>query len=193
MGAIWQHQSQIDSAVDDAERLNAVMSGLAGLKRPFLKNLFSYAFFFVAADQAYKHLYEELNRANRLSGLKVKHAKPPKKSSFVIKICAIRDISIAHFPSEQAHPIDAFAAMSWEPMALSYSIGGRPDLEKLTFAPGRFHATDSSGRTIESQDLEVSGVKNAHYDHCLPYLECYDSVCYHYLNALHAALSQTTL
>ena len=188
MRAVEPYQSQIDSAVDDTARLNAVLSGIMNLQRPFLKSLFSYALFFVATDQAYEHLYKELDDANYLSGLKLKHSKPPKKSSFVEKIYTIRNISIAHFPSKKPSVIDGLAAMSWQPMALSSKLGDYPDLEKLTFAPGRFRGTDSTGKRIESKDLEVSGVKTAHYDHCLPYLERYDELCYRYLKALHAEM-----
>ena len=190
--AVEPYQSQIDNAVDDSARLYAVSSGFMELQRPFLKSLFSYAFFFVAIDQAYDHLYEELNDANFLSGLNLKHSKNPQKSSFVKKICTIRNSSIAHFPSEKPTVIDGFAAMSWQPTALSWKPGDPPDLEKLTFVLGCFRGTDSRGHKVESQDLEVSGIKTMHYDHCLPYLERYDKVCYEYLSSLNAALSQTT-
>ncbi len=186
--AVEPLQRQIDCAENDSARQYATLSAIEDLRPSLLKCLFSYAFFFVAVDNAYEHFYNKLNRANHLLGLDLKHSKQPKKSSFVRKIGTIRDIAIAHFPSDKAEPIDAFAAMSWQPMALSYASGGRPDLEKLTFAPGRFHGTDSTGRRVESKDLEVSGVKTAHYSHCSPYLNDYDELCYRYLKALHAAM-----
>lgn len=65
------------------------------------------------------------------------------------------------------------------------------NLEKLTFSPGRFRGTDASGQRVVSQDLEVSGVKTAHYDHCLPYLNRYDEVCCAYLQALQDKLPQS--
>lgn len=65
------------------------------------------------------------------------------------------------------------------------------NLEKLTFSPGRFRGTDASGQRVVSQDLEVSGVKTAHYDHCLPYLNRYDEVCCAYLQALQVKLAQS--
>lgn len=187
--AVEPYQRQIDNAETDSATLTAVLSGFEELQPSLLKCLFSYSFFFVAAVNAYRHFYRELNRANNLSGLRQKHRKPPKESSSIRKIRTIRDIAIAHFPSEKAIPIDAFAAMSWQPMALSWSRGRRPDLEKLTFGPGHLRGRDSLGRSIQSQDLEVLGVKTAHYGHCLPYLEHYDEVCVGYLNTIQAALS----
>ena len=80
--------------------------------------------------------------------------------------------------------MNSYTAMSWQPMALSWSREGRPDLERLTFGPSSLRDTDTSGRSIKSQDLEVPGVKTAHYGHCLPYLKHYDDVCCEYLACL---------
>ena len=98
------YQDQIDTSSDEGSKTFAVTSGLMELQPFMLKCLFSYAFFFVAADNAYAYFYRELNRANNLLGLRLKHGKPPKKSSLVTKINTIRDIAIAHFPSEKAEP-----------------------------------------------------------------------------------------
>ena len=156
--AVEPWQSQIDEAEDQSKRLAATLYGFADLEPSLLKCLFSYAFFFVAVDDTYRYFYSQLNRVNGLSGLNMKHGKPPRQSPFVKKIGTIRDFAIAHFPSEKAQPIDASAAMTWEPMSLTHIVEGTPDLEKLTFAPGRLRSTDSKGRTVESQDLEVSGL-----------------------------------
>ena len=187
--AVEPYQVQVDSVGDNLAKEWAVGSGFIELQPALLRSLFSYAFFFTAADNAYTNFYKDMNRANRLSGLNLKHRKPPTKTSFVKKIVVIRDIAIAHIPSDKASPLDTFAAMSWQPMALSWSHKGRPDLEKLTFGPGRFRGTDSSGHKIQSQDLEVPGVKTAHYGHCLPYLEHYDEVCCEYLQKIQTAMS----
>ena len=191
--AVEPYQEQIDGALSESETLQAITSGIMALQPSFLKGLFSYAFFFVATDNAYDYFYKELDRANYHSGLKLKHRRRPKATSFIRKIRTIRNISIAHFPSKEAikkgRAIDAFAAASWSPMALSSSRDRRPDLEKLTFAPGRLRGTDDSDRSIESQDLEVSGIKSAHNDHCLPYLNEYDDVCCEYLHAIQAAVA----
>ena len=186
--AVEPYQRQIDSAEGDLAKLSALSSGFVELQPSLLKSLFSYAFFFVAADNAYAYFYRELNQANNLSGIRLGHRRPPTKTPFVSKIGMVRDIAIAHFPSEKADTIDAYAAMSWQPMALSWSREGHIDLEKLTFGPGCFRGTDTVGQRIQSQDIEIPGVKTAHYGHCLPYLNHYDEVCSEYLNALQAAV-----
>ena len=188
--AVKPYQKTVDDADGDSARLFAVGSGFMELQPQLLKCLFSYAFFFVATGNAYRQLYEDLNQANRISGLNLKHGKPPRDTPFVEKIRLIRNISIAHFPgtlSKKVSHLDAYAAMSWQPMSLGWSTGSRPDLEKLTFAPGRFRGTDASGQRVESKDLEVPGVRAAHAE-CLPYLNEYDKMCCDYLKALHAAL-----
>ena len=185
--AVAPYQKKIDSAEDDSAALHPIVSGFMDLQPVFLKCLFSYAFFFVAADQAYAHFYKELNQANHLSGLKRTHGKPPKKTPFVKKIQLIRDTSIAHFPSKKkVDSITACAAMSWTPMALSSAHGARPDIENLTFCPGQFRGIDASGQSTQSQDLEFS-FGTAH-QHCLPYLDQYDEVCCKYLRDLHHAI-----
>ena len=191
MRAVEPYQRRVDEADDVSAMIWAGASGFMELQPLLLKCLFSYAFFFVSADNAYGRLYENLNQANRVSGLKVKHGKPPKDTPFIEKIRLIRDISIAHFPgrpTKKVSALDAYAAMSWQPMALSWSKGGRPDLEKLAFGSGHFGVTDDSGQRIKSQDLEVPGLTIAHSQHCLPYLNQYDEMCCDYLQALHAAM-----
>lgn len=187
--AVEPYQREIDNATSESARLYAVSSGFEELQPSLLKNLFSYGFFFVSAGDAYKSLYSELNRANNLSGLRLRHDKAPRETSFVRKVRTVRNIAIALFPSEAVDPIDAFAAMSWQPMALSWSNAERPDLEKLTFGPGRFRGRDATGGIVESQDLEVPGLKVMHYEHCLPYLHRYDELCSHYLQALLAQMN----
>ena len=187
--AVEPYQAQIERTVSNPNMLlTDTLVGFEELQAPFLKCLFSYAFFFVAADTAYTNLLRRLNRARALSGLDLEPPDPPQRESFVEKIRKIRNSAIAHISSGDTDSIDSFAAMSWQPMSLS-SVGvGHPDLEKLTFAPGYFRGTDASGQNVQSQDLEVSGLKTAHYGHCLPYLESYDEVCCEYLKALQAAL-----
>ena len=160
--AVEQYQLQVDSVGDVSTKERPLSSGFMDLQPALLMSLFSYAFFFIAADNAYANIYKDLNGANRLSGLNMKHPKPPPTTPFVKKIVVIRGIAIAHIPSDKADPLDKYAAMSWQPMALSWGLKGRPDLEKLTFGPGRVSGTETSGHTIQSQDLEVPGVKAAH-------------------------------
>ena len=189
--SVEPYQRRVDNADTNSHMamMSAVAPGFMELQPLLLKSLFSYAFFFVSADDAYAYFYRELNLANRLSGLNLKHGKPPKKSPFVRKIGIIRDIAIAHFPSTKAAPIDAYAAMSWKPMSLSWDREGHPDLERLTFGWGLFQGKDTTGRSVQSQDLEVPGIKTAHYVHCLPYLEDYDKVCCEYLSSLQDEIS----
>ncbi len=189
--AVEPYQRQVDDADDDSAMMIAGATGFGELQPLLLKCLFSYAFFFVAADNAYRRLYEDLNQANRISGLHVRHDKKPKDTPFIEKIRWIRNNAIAHLPgraSKKLSYLDAFAAMSWQPMSLGWSTGSRPDLEKLTFGAGRFGATDASGQRVESKDIEVPGVRVAH-KHCLLYLEQYDKMCCDYLETLQAALA----
>lgn len=189
--AVEPYQRQVDDAYDESTQTFAMISGFADLQPLLLKCLFSYAFFFVAVDKAYKYFYKELDHAKKVSGSRPRHRKRPKETPFIKKIYRIRNIAIAHFPSDRARPIDAFAAMSWQPMGLSSRIGARPDLEKLTILPMGFRGTDASGQRVESQDFEVSGVKTAHYDHCLPYLNHFDEVVCEYLQALQDEMNQS--
>ena len=180
--AVEPYQRQVDDADDDSARIFAGSSGFMEIRPQFLKCLFSYVFLFVAADQAYAHFYRELNHANNVSGLRLPHDRPPKATPFIEKIYRIRDISIAHFPakpSKQVSALDAYGAMDW--LAMSMPVD---NFEKLTFGSGRFRGTDASGQRVESQDLEVPGMKTAHYVHCLPYLNSYDEMCCDYLQAL---------
>ena len=158
--SVEPYQRSVDSADTNSDMaMNAAVSlGFMELQPLLLKSLFSYAFFFVSADDAYAYFYRELNLANRLSGLNLKHGNPPRKSPFVKKIGTIRDIAIAHFPSKKAEPIDAYAAMSWQPMSLSEDREGHFDLERLTFGPGLFRGKDTTGQSVQSQDLEVPGI-----------------------------------
>ena len=125
--------------VDETESIPSMslassLDGFEELQIYFLKCLFSYASLFVAADNAYGSLFEELNRANDGSGLRLEHGRPPRKADPVVKkIRLIRNISIAHFPSKTGSAIDNFAAMNWQPMSLSWASGNSPDLERMTF------------------------------------------------------------
>ncbi|HLZ30148.1 MAG TPA: hypothetical protein VKV73_22730 [Chloroflexota bacterium] len=154
------------------------------LQPALLKCLFSYVMFFVAADRAYNALYASLNQANKTA--RVRHGKPPIATPLVEKARLIRDVSIAHFPSEKASHIDAWAGMSWQPISLSGGTGGVWNLRNLTFGSSRHRHTDSSGNVLaESQDFEVSGLDSLHHE-CIRYLELYDMVFLDYLTQLRA-------
>ena len=67
--AVEPYQRQIDSAEGDLAKLSAVSSGFVELQPSLLKSLFSYTFFFVAADNAYAYFYRELNQTMELSSI----------------------------------------------------------------------------------------------------------------------------
>ena len=158
------------------------MTAFLQLQPAFLKSLFSYVFFFVAADRAYGELYAGLNRVNILP--RVDHGKPPVRSGLIERAQRIRDWSIAHFPSEKASSIDAEAAMSWTPMTISKPIDGTWNIRELTFGGFRISITDQAGNVTQSGDLEMQGLDSLHRE-CLAYLEAYDVMCADYLAALH--------
>ncbi len=87
--AVEPYQRQIDSVEGDSAKLSAVSSGLVELQPSLLKSLFSYAFFFAAADNAYAYFYRELNQANNLSGIRLGHRKPPTKTPYVLAAMAL--------------------------------------------------------------------------------------------------------
>jgi hypothetical protein len=158
------------------------------LQPAFLKCLFSYALFTIALKEAYEKVYSQLDRANRELNLRVKKPKKPNEIAVISKLLMIRNCSIAHFPSDRASQIDAFAAMSWTPMAINWS-SGKVDIEQLTFNPGRWRAKNQvTGEEVESQDLEVRGLVSPHRD-CSRYLDSYGKACEDYLRALHKAQS----
>jgi len=182
--AVSPYQEHVDSVEGESAKMHAVSSGFMALQPMFLKCLFSYAFFFVSVDNAYAHFYEKLKSAKCRVGLKREPKVRPTKTAMVKKIRSIRNISVAHFPSDKSPLIDALAAMSWTPMSLTLPRGCRPNLEELTFAPGCFRGKDASGNSIRSKDLEVSGLRTLHQE-CFSYLEKYDRVCFEYLRELH--------
>ena len=83
--AVEPYQRRVDDADDDSAVVVAGVTGFAELQPLLLKCLFSYAFFFVAAANAYRQLYADLNQANRDSGLHVRHDKEPKDTPFIKK------------------------------------------------------------------------------------------------------------
>ena len=76
--AVEPYQRQIDSADGDSAKLYAVSSGISDLQPSLLKCLFSYALFFLSADNACAYFYGQLNWANKLSGLRL-NPNPPKE------------------------------------------------------------------------------------------------------------------
>ena len=187
--AVEPYQRQVDRAQKGDQQTIAAATALFELHHTWLKCLFSYAFFFRAADEAYEEFYAGLNKANSSPQLQLGHGKPPKKSSFVKKIVRIRNVSIAHTPSakELSSSIDAHAAKLWGPGRLGWNSQKVPDLEKITFRSGTLRWRHADGTVEEAQDLEVEGLKATHHDHCLPYLEQFDKMCCDYLKKLQSA------
>jgi hypothetical protein len=161
-----------------------VVTAFAELQPVLLKCLFSYVFFFVAADSAYHTLYTSLNKANTI--FRVVHGKPPKSTSLVEKARSIRNWSIAHFPSSEPSHVDSDAAMSWSPLTLSKPNDGKWDLRRLTFGGFRVSCTDKNGTRLQSQDFEVEGLDDLHRE-CRQYMENFDRTCVSYMNALRSA------
>ena len=178
--AVAPYESRIRDGDESPEYV--AVAAMIELQPALLKCLFSYVLFFVATDRAYGSLYSSLNRVNKLA--RVNHGKPPARSSSVEKGQAIRDWSIAHFPSHKASPLDAHAAMSWSPLTLGKPMHGSWKLRELTFAGFRLSHTDQAGQTVQSRDLEVQGLESLHRE-CLVYLEAYDQMCADYLAELH--------
>ncbi len=168
--AVEPYEARIEKQAESAEYIR--MIAFTELQPAFLKCLFSYVFFFDAANQAYKKLYANLNTTK----LRISHNKPPKETVLVKKAQLIRDTSIAHFPSDKASHIDSIAAMSWSPMTLSGQ-----DLRRLTFGGFKLSCIDKNGNATSSSDLEIQGLDDLHKE-CINYLEAFDTVCVDYMN-----------
>lgn len=180
--AVEPYAARLAAKTESADYV--VSTAFIDLQPSLLKCLFSYVFFFVAADRAYGALYASLHLANRT--LRVAHGKPPKTTPLVEKAHSIRNWSIAHFPSNEASDIDAHAAMSWSPMTLSKPNEGEWNLQNLTFGGFRLSYTDNDGNIVQSRDFEVQGLHDLHQE-CRDYLEAFDAMCVAYMNALRAA------
>ena len=88
--AVEPYQVQIDKMGSNPDMLfTNILDGFSELQAPFLKCLFSYAFFFVAVDTAYTNLLRRLNRARDLFGLNLESPSAPSREPFVKKISTI--------------------------------------------------------------------------------------------------------
>jgi len=178
--AVAPYEARINGGRENPE----LVAGQACLELhpAFLKSLFSYVLFFIAADQAYETVWESLRRLNKVA--RVDSGKKPRRTPLIQKAQTIRNWSIAHFPSKWASEVDRVAAMLWIPMALSKPSGGEWDLKELTFGGFRLTHTDAEGNVTQSRDLEVQGLDALHQT-CMTYLDEFDSVCANFLAALH--------
>lgn len=182
----WQRDSQpfqeeLDKATTEGQEIYHVIAAMKELKAPFLKGLFSYAMFFVAADRTYKLLYSRINSLNRV--FRVQHDKPPKRNDYVKKVRSIRNISISHPSSDRARRIDAFAAIMWD-LTIGKKSDASWDLDEMEFASGRWNIRDEEGNVVEqSMDLEIVGIPELHTE-CMKYLDEYDQVCATYFESI---------
>lgn len=154
----------------------------------FLRSLFSYAFFFVACLGAYDKVYGQLGAAKRQHGLRIRPRKQPKLSAYIRKVVQIRDMSITHMPSDRTEPIDAWAAIMWQPLTLSFPSAGPLNFEDMEFSPGPFTVTYPDGTQRRTPDLTIRNLSEVHRE-CMPHLERYDRVCVEYLGLIKQALS----
>ena len=89
--AVEPYQRQVDRAQKGDQQTIAAATALLELHHTWLKCLFSYAFFFRAADEAYEEFYAGLNKAN-LQPFALGHA------ALCLLRKRIRNVSIAHTP-----------------------------------------------------------------------------------------------
>lgn len=183
----WEEAvSRRESDLADAgESEYMFVRAFADLQPIFLKCLFSYVLFAVSADNAYGVLYKSLDRAADQLRLDVRRENPPQVTALMEKVRRIRNLSIAHFPSDRARPIDRAAAMSWTPMAIGRPTNGDWNLRKLEFRSSRYRRIDEEGNVEESEDFAIQGLDVLHKG-TLSYLEAYDQVCCTYLTQFHA-------
>ena len=181
----WDKEAQkYQEKIYDTPKDSYYPVGFGELQPLFLKCLFSYAMFFVAIDSAYENLYSQLNRANRLSGLKIKHGKPPKDTSAIKKLRKVRHWSIAHVPSDKAEPIDALQAMTWQPLSMGKQKDEYWDIINFKFGSVKSRVTMEDGTVIKAQDLELPGFRDLHKE-CMEYINSFDEMCYNYLKDMH--------
>ncbi len=185
------YQSHIKPSESEGELSAVSACAFIELQPVFLKCVFSYAMFFVAADSAYETLYSQLNRANRISKAHVKHRKPPKESSIIERVRKVRNLSIVHLASAKARELDARSAMSWQPLSWSKPASDPWNLDQMKFGAFR-HVRRAPDGTIlsQSEEIELPGIPELNRE-CLDYLEKFDRVCAEYLDRLHKELVDT--
>lgn len=177
-------QDAINDAQPEGEQVYHSSKAFIELQPYFLKCLFSYVMFFVALDNAYGLFYQELNQLNRKPFLRVSHDKPPKANIYIEKVRFIRNVSIVHLGSDKVRPIDALAAMMWQPLVWGKNQDEDWNIDKITFGGAKLVIHDSSGNVAgQAVDLEIAGIPELHMA-CLDYLDEYDRVCSEYLDEI---------
>ncbi len=181
-------QQHIEQSITEGEAYFHLGQAFLDLQPYYLKCLFSYVQFFVSLENAYNLFYRELNELNQAPVFKIKKHKKPQRSRYIEKVRVIRNISIAHIGSDQVDPIDAKAAIRWQPLSLVKSKDTPWNINQLSFGSGKLSTRDFAGNiTKQSVDLEIRGIPELH-NNCMEYIDRYDECCANYLKALAAKL-----
>ncbi len=185
------YQAKIDAVSGDSVFSLPAADAFLKLQPIFLKCLFSYAVFFFATDSAYNLFYSQLDRANKISGLKVKHKKPPRKSNTIRKLKNIRNLSIVHIGSpKETSEIDKLSAIAWQPMSWRRKSNETWNINNMEFGGFQRIRRAPDGTVLEkSQEITVSSLVDLHNE-CIQYLESFDKVCAEYLLLLQDHLQE---
>jgi hypothetical protein len=182
------YQSRIDSSEQEDGLTVEAARAFVALQPVFLKCVFSYAMFFIATEHAYERLYSQLECANRLSGIHLKHKKKPKRSSTVEKIRKVRNLSIVHLASSKNGEIRSRSALSWQPLSWSRPDGDLWNIDRMEFGAFRSVAKAPDGKVLsQSEDIKLPGIPELHRE-CLNYLKQFDEICTEYLDSLNERL-----
>ena len=188
-------QESINKATTDGEKFFHAANAQITLEPYFLKCLFSYVWFFVSLQNAYKLLYSSLNELAQDLHVKynVKHEKPPKEDPYVLKVKKIRD-SVAHLLSPKRKgeriEINAHAAALWQPLMLVTDNPNTWNLKDISFHNWKSASRDLTGKVTETDDLAIQGIPQMHQQ-CVEYIDKFDSVCANYLNQIKTQLPVT--
>lgn len=188
--AVKPFQDKVDECANENAELWAMAKSFAddGLISQYLKCLFSYAFFFVSLEKAYRVIYSQLNLLNKKSFLNAKHGKPPQVSPYIKKVKNIRNISIAHVGSKKGEEADLAHAMKWQPLSIGKQAENRWDLNKICFLSGKLTMKDNHGNVVsESSDMQIEGIIELHQN-CSSYLKKWDALCVNYLQNIYERL-----
>ncbi|MBK8901234.1 MAG: hypothetical protein IPM53_08630 [Anaerolineaceae bacterium] len=135
--ALEPFQRKIDTAKNTLEGF-IIYGKMEGEIIPiFLKCLFSYSFFFVAADKAYLGIEKEFNQIeDRFKIEKYSFSSAPQKSTLIENIQKVRNTSIGHIQGNQNFPASTSlftrrTLLSWEPVQLAAQSNELPRLVNL--------------------------------------------------------------
>ncbi len=193
----WKRASQpyqvdIDQSAPEMDFNYSTGKAFLELQPIFLKTVFSYVMFFIAAASAYEQLYSQLNEANHLTRAHVKHHKPPRENRTIRNIQRARNWSIVHMNSSKADELTSVSAISWQPLSWGKRSTEKWDVDKLQFGTFRRVLRSPDGEILkESKDIELPGISKLH-ETSMAYLEKYNAICSDYLDSLHIHVSEST-